>query len=91
MIKEIKGVTIKAIYDDDLCKLLSTIAVEEETMRASFVEPVQKDGKTYWVADMCPIKMIALGPFETRAKALEAEREWLRKNVISCRNNPKPL
>jgi hypothetical protein len=42
--------------------------------RASFVEP---DDVGIWWADMWPMLGPKLGPFETRAAALAAEREWL--------------
>jgi hypothetical protein len=42
--------------------------------RASHVEP---DSEGYWWADMGPVGGPALGPFRSRPKAMEPDREWL--------------
>ncbi len=42
--------------------------------RASHVEP-DDDGK--WWANLAPVEGPALGPYQLRSEALEAEREWL--------------
>ena len=47
--------------------------------RASHVEPTE-DGM--WTADMSPVNGPILGPFETRTIALQAEVEWLKKNIL---------
>ena len=44
--------------------------------RASHVEP---DADGHWWADMRPVGGPVLGPFSSRAHALDAEREWLRR------------
>jgi len=65
------------IYDDDLAvvaRALGPVRIE----RASFVEP---DEACQWWADMWPMLGPKLGPFDTRAAALAAEREWL-ENVL---------
>lgn len=63
---------IKAIYDDRL-QFLNRIG-GFEIKRASHVEPFG-DGK--WTADMGPSGGPVLGPFDTRAEALEEEKQWL--------------
>jgi hypothetical protein len=35
-----------------------------------------------WWADMCPVGGPVLGPFDTRADALMAERQWLMANEL---------
>lgn len=63
---------IKAIYDDRL-QFLNRIG-GFEIKRASHVEPAE-GGK--WTADMSPSGGPVLGPFDTRAEALEEEKQWL--------------
>jgi hypothetical protein len=81
---------IRFVYSD----LLDSVFVDDdrETKRASHVEPASSFGweQDGWLADMKP----SGGPllyaskdergvkhaFETRAEALAAEREWLRKH-----------
>ena len=63
---------IKAIYDDRL-QFLNRIG-GFEIKRASHVEPTD-DGR--WTADMGPSGGPVLGPFDTRAEALEEEKQWL--------------
>lgn len=64
------------IYTDDLCDLIAsgraTIA------RASHVEPAPGG----WTADMTPSGGPVLGPFSLRQQALDAEVEWINRNVI---------
>jgi hypothetical protein len=60
------------VYEDALRGLL---ALGRATIRrASNVEPTS-DGQ--WTADLGPMDGPVLGPFETRAAALAAERAWL--------------
>lgn len=73
--------TIRHVYDDRLAPLLVDVGVKT-TVRASHVEP-HGDG---WIADMGPSGGPVLFfdddgcvPFETRQAALDAEREWLRR------------
>ena len=47
--------------------------------RASHVEPTDNG---QWTADMSPSNGPLLGPFETRTEALQAEVEWLKKNIL---------
>jgi hypothetical protein len=70
--------TVTAIYSDDLAGLLAT-ASKVSIKRASHVEPTE-DGK--WTADMAPSGGPVLGPFNLRGEALDAEQEWLLKNVF---------
>ncbi|MGH7358818.1 MAG: hypothetical protein ACREJR_08390 [Candidatus Rokuibacteriota bacterium] len=64
--------TVRFLYDDALRGLL---ALGPPTIRrASHVEPTP-DGQ--WTADLGPMDGPVLGPFETRAAALDTERAWL--------------
>jgi hypothetical protein len=47
--------------------------------RASHVEP---DACGRWIADLTPVNGPALGPFDKRTDALEAEVKWLRDNWL---------
>ena len=81
---------IRFVYSDRLAGLFEGEAAE--TVRASHVEPARQyctpavlatfgDG---WVADMRPVGGPVLGiavPFGTRAEALDAERQWIRKEL----------
>jgi hypothetical protein len=63
---------VRFVYDDALRGLL---ALGSPTIRrASHAEPTP-DGQ--WTADLDPMDGPVLGPFETRAAALGAERAWL--------------
>ena len=64
--------TLHLIYDDAARGLL---ALGLATIRrASYVEPTS-EGR--WTADLGLMAGPRLGPFETRAAALEAEQTWL--------------
>ena len=65
---------MRFIYSDDLIDLIEG-ATAASIVRASHVEP--SDGG--WTADLCPVGGEVLGPFHTRAEALDAEVAWLRK------------
>lgn len=80
--------TVRFVYDDRLAEVFE--GEEATTVRASHVEP-HGDG---WTADMRPSGgpvLFANGawdggtwdhvaePFKTRQQALDAEREWLRR------------
>jgi hypothetical protein len=70
--------TIAFVYEDALRGLL---ALGQATIRrASHVEPTP-DGQ--WTADLGPMAGPVLGPFETRAAALEIERVWLEEHFTS--------
>jgi hypothetical protein len=60
------------VYDDALRGLLAL--GRASIRRVSRVEPTP-DGR--WTADLGPMDGPVLGPFETRAAALAAERAWL--------------
>ena len=62
---------VRCIYDEALD--LREIGKLQIT-RASHVEP---DAEGYWWADLGPSGGPVLGPFKSRAEALEAERGWL--------------
>ncbi len=72
---------IAFVYDDELATVFD--GEPTETKRASHVEPADGGG---WIADMRPSLPTGptpngwlLGPFKTRAEALAAERDWLRR------------
>lgn len=69
--------TVQHVYNDTLAGLLDGVA-DVETCRASHVEP---DGNGGWTADLTPVGGPVLGPFALRAKALEAELEWLANEL----------
>lgn len=73
---------VKCIYDDALD--LREFGKLQIT-RASHVEP-DRDGN--WWADMGPVDGPVLGPFRSRAEALQAERGWLAARLhpmaITC-------
>ena len=63
---------LELVYEDALRGLL---ALGRATIRrASNVEPTPEG---QWTADLGPTDGPVLGPFETRADALDAERSWL--------------
>jgi hypothetical protein len=64
---------IVGVYDDRIKFLqkLGPVCVK----RASHVEPLG-DG---WTADLTPVNGPVLGPFPTRAEALEKEVAWLKQ------------
>lgn len=65
--------SVRTIYSEEID--LAAIGSLRIT-RASHVEPTS-DGR--WLADLSPVGGIALGPFDRRSKALEAERAWLER------------
>ena len=70
--------TVHLVYDDAVRGLfaLGRAAIR----RASHVEPTPEG---WWMADLGPMKGPVLGPFETRAAALDAERVWLVHHFAS--------
>jgi len=68
------GGEIGAIYDDALLPLFKQ-GERVSTVRASHVEP---DG-CEWCADLSPVSGPKLEGFETRAAALDAERDYLNE------------
>jgi len=83
---EVDG-TIRHIYSDDYAELDLTLGTVD-IKRASHVEPVDVSfdnrfpSESAWMADMMPVGGPVIGPFSTRAEALEAERAWLLANDI---------
>ena len=70
-----------AIYDDALLKLFEGCSMKIK--RASHVEPITTpDGSVKWQADMGPVGGPVLAPFNTRQEALDAERVWLKENIL---------
>jgi hypothetical protein len=71
---------VRHVYNDDLAGLFDDYVRDEETTRASHVEP---DGLGGWTADMTPVakKKVVLGPFRLRSEALDAEVAWLREHM----------
>lgn len=71
----------RAIYDDRLAPVFAALGRPVVT-RAGRVEPVTEDGFAIgWQADLSPVGGPVLGPFASRRDALEAEREWLTREV----------
>lgn len=70
--------TVRLIYADALAPLARSLG-PIDVRRASHVEP---DPAGLWVADMAPVGGPSLGPYETRAEALEAETQWLTDHGI---------
>ena len=64
--------TLHLVYGDAVRGLLAL--GRAAIRRASHVEPTP-EGR--WTADLGPMAGPVLGPFETRAAALEAEHTWL--------------
>ena len=78
------GGDTRFVYDDQLRGLME---YDAQIRRASHVEPgnvgLDQDPLA-WHADMAPSGGGILGPFTTRAQALEAETAWIKENVLSC-------
>ena len=70
------GASVEAIYDDESAELLRDLG-NVSIRRASHVEP-EDDG---WYADMSPVGGPKLGPFSTRARAIQCEVGWLQRNM----------
>ena len=68
--------SVEAIYDDESVELLRDLG-NVSIRRASHVEP-EDDG---WYADMSPVGGPKLGPFSTRARAIQCEVGWLQRNM----------
>ena len=79
-------VGLVAVYDDDLMQLFSDC--EMKIKRASHVEPITVDGAVKWQADMGPVGGPILKPFNTRQEALDAEKEWLKVNILDKNVDP---
>jgi hypothetical protein len=77
----VEGGTIRAIYDDALTVLMRG-AKRVRIARASHVEP-NDNGFCSWSADMSPVGGPKLLGFRTRQEALDAEREYLDRHVIT--------
>ena len=75
-----------AVYDDDLMSLFGDC--EMKIKRASHVEPITVDGVVKWQADMGPVGGPILSPFNTRQEALDAEKEWLKANILDKNVDP---
>lgn len=73
----IQGDCMSFIYTDNLAPLLDEGVATVE--RVSHVEPSCIDGLHGWTADMTPVNGPVLGPFTTRAEALDAEHVWLQR------------
>lgn len=73
---------ILTIYDDSLLDFEAQ-GGDIIIRRASHVEPVFSNELfcNGWMADLAPVGGPKLGPFTTRQKALDAELEWLCKNL----------
>lgn len=78
-----KDGTLRFIYDETLTPLLNTGAATVQ--RASFLTE-QDDGQ--WIGNLAPVQGPTIGPFPTRALAIEAEREWIEQHWLS---HPYPV
>ncbi len=67
---------VRGIYGEEIA--LDALGSPRIT-RASHVEP---DTQGRWLADLAPVAGPALGPFERRSEALEAEVSWLDANWL---------
>lgn len=75
--------TIQFVWDDELAPLIHV--GHAKIRRASDVEPVSVFGfiQSRWCADMSRSDGPLLGPFPLRGQAIDAEHEWLQKNVLN--------
>jgi hypothetical protein len=71
---------VRTLYSDDAAELVRGIGGVLETHRASDVEP-DGEGWSAWIRDWVPGGPQKLGPFPTRAAALEAEVAYLRERL----------
>ena len=72
-----KDGTLRFIYDETLSPLLTTGAANVQ--RASFLSE-QENGE--WMGNLAPVQGPTIGPFPTRALAIQAEREWIEKHWL---------
>jgi hypothetical protein len=69
--------SVRGIYGEEIA--LDALGTPQIT-RASHVEP---DDSGRWLADMSPVGgPAALGPFDRRSEALEAEVAWLEEHWL---------
>ncbi len=75
---------IRWIHDDALRPLEDAVRSGQTIRigRASHVEPVSDANGIGWTADMSPVEGPVLGPFDSRAEALTAEKAWLLEHNI---------
>jgi hypothetical protein len=69
---------VVTIFDDQLSELVAN-GGSIVTRRASHVEPELDGG--LWSADLSPVNGPTFTGFRTRQEALDAELEWLSKNL----------
>jgi hypothetical protein len=68
---------VRCLYDE----ALDLFALGRPVIRrGSHVEPIDEGG---WTADLSPVGGPVLGPFNSRAEALAAERDWLEQNWLA--------
>ena len=72
-----KDGTLRFIYDETLSPLLTTGPATVQ--RASFLTE-QENGE--WMGNLAPVQGPTIGPFPTRALAIQAEREWIEKHWL---------
>jgi hypothetical protein len=68
---------VRTLYSDAAASLVRVIGGVLDTRRASDVEP-DGEGWSAWIREWVPGGAVKLGPFDTRAAALEAEVAYLR-------------
>lgn len=72
-----ENLQVKALWHDDLEDVLPCLG-EVNLSRASHVEPRGR----YWYADLAPVGGPEFGPFTKRQDAINAEIDWISKNVF---------
>lgn len=73
--------SVKFLYYDELKPLLDIGDVH--VSRASHVDPERTAEGLKWFCDLSPVNGPKLGPFETRAEAIEEEVKWLSANYLT--------
>jgi len=76
VIKVDKTGVVRFVYCDELRSLLDE--GQATILRVSSVEP---NAYGQWIADLGPVNGPALGPFQFRREALNAEVAWLERRL----------
>lgn len=70
------GGTAKCVYSEEMnLRVLGPLKIQ----RGSHVEPTESG---QWTADLSPVGGPFLGPFDSRSRALLAERAWLEQHWL---------
>lgn len=73
------GDSVVGIYGDTLAPMFHALG-PTDIQRASHVEPCEGG---MWCADLSPVNGPVLGPYTQRQEALDAEVEWLQRNLVA--------